>query len=375
MNSVHRSLGFTRRVALMAVVASAAVVGVGGGVPASAGPARLSTPVPAAPAAALVPPFEVATAIDNNDLWTLGNFPSRGNWDWHTGVAPGSSPAIASVPGGYELAVHTTASDDLWTIGFGGNRDWHLQVQPGTSPSIAALAGGGYEVAFQTSGGSLATVGSNGARVWSLGMMAATSPSITALRGGGTQIAFQSSAGTLWTVGDAGWKNWGIGMCRPSSPSIANQGQHGFEVAVDVTFVNCKDSLALQGLGQPSNDVWTVGTGGTRDWHTGLIVGTSPAITQLTAGGYELALPTNWTSAFLPNNADLWTIGDGGYRDWNTGIGRTTPSITSEPNNGFEVAVYPCGINQMWVLGTAVIKAYNIGHQPGNTASAPAITQ
>ena len=369
MSPAHLSFGFARRVVLMAVVASAAVVGAGGGVPASAGSARLSTPVPAALAAAPAVRFEVATANETNDLWTFGNFPSRGVWDWHTGVAPGSSPAIASVPGGYELAVHTTASDDLWTIGFGGNRDWHLQVKPGTSPSIAALAGGGYEVAFQTSGGSLATVGSRGTRIWQLGMMAATSPSITALRDGGTQIAFQSSTGTLWTVGDAGWKDWRIGMCHPSSPSIASQGQHGFEVAVDVTFVNCQEGHAT-----PSNDVWTVGTGGTRDWHTGLIVGTSPAITQLTGGGYELALPTNWRGAWDPNNADLWTIGDGGNRDWGTGIGRTNASITSEPNNGFEVAVYPSHLNQMWILGTAVNKAYNIGRQAGNTASSPAIT-
>jgi hypothetical protein len=125
MSPVHLSLGFTRRVALMAVVASAAVVGAGGGVTASAGTAQLSTPVPAALAAPAVR-FEVATASESNDLWTFGNFPSKGVWDWHTGVAPGSSPAIASVPGGYELAVHTTASDDLWTVDFGGNRDWHL---------------------------------------------------------------------------------------------------------------------------------------------------------------------------------------------------------------------------------------------------------
>jgi len=36
--------------------------------------------------------------------------------------------------------------------------------------------------------------------------------------------------------------------------------------------------------------------------------------------------------------------------------------------------VYPSYLNQMWILGTAVNKVYNISRQPGNTTSSPAIT-
>ena len=85
----------------------------------------------------------------------------------------------------------------------------------------------------------------------------------------------------------------------------------------------------------------------------------------MTPGPSASTRPTTWCPR---------TIGNAGDRDWGTGIGRTSPSITSEPNNGFEVAVYPSYLNQMWILGTAVNKVYNISRQPGNTTSSPAIT-
>jgi hypothetical protein len=51
-------------------------------------------------------------------------------------------------------------------------------MMAGTSPAITSL-GGGYEVAFQANTGSLWTVGTDSHGAWNLGMMAGTSPAIT----------------------------------------------------------------------------------------------------------------------------------------------------------------------------------------------------
>lgn len=53
-----------------------------------------------------------------------------------------------------------------------------LKMMAGTSPAITSL-GGGYEVAFQANTGSLWTVGTDSHGAWNLGMMAGTSPAIT----------------------------------------------------------------------------------------------------------------------------------------------------------------------------------------------------
>ncbi|GAA1900194.1 hypothetical protein [Lapillicoccus jejuensis] len=345
---------------------------------ASAAPAESTPPKPAnaaaVPKAAVTASttYEVAALSGQESaLYTFGTSAWRGQYNWQTGAAANTSPAVATVPGGYELAVHVNYQDDLWTLGAAGNKDWHVKVAPGTSPAIAALAGGGYEVAYQTSGGALAVVGTRGTKTYPLGMMPGTNPSIVALPQGGTEIAFQSNAGTLWTVGDAGGRNWGFGMCRTSSPSITTQGKASYTVAADITYTDCKDVLYSP---HPSNSVWTVGPGGVKDWKVGILQGTSPSITRLEGGGVELALATNFTGT--PPNADLWTIGAAGYKDWNIGVGKSSPAITAQPGGGYAVAIYPGYTNAVWVLNQQGLVATYFATRPAvATTSSPAITR
>ncbi|TQJ09280.1 hypothetical protein [Lapillicoccus jejuensis] len=365
------------RVLAVAGVLTTALAAVGG---AASATADTSTTQGAKPANAAAVPKAAVTASTSyevaslsgqaHDVLTWGTSPWRGQYDWQTGAATGTSPSIATVPGGYEVAVHVNYQDDLWTLGAAGNKDWHVTMAPGTSPAIAALTGGGYEVAYQTSGGALAVVGTRGTKTYPLGMMPGTSPSIVGLPQGGTEIAFQSNAGTLWTVGDAGGRNWGFGMCRPSSPSITTQGRASYQVAVDITYTNCKQPASGS---QPSNSVWTVSPAGVKDWKVGIYEGTSPSITRLEGGGVELALATN--TVFSPPNADLWTIGAAGYKDWNIGLGKSSPAITAQPGGGFAVAIYPGYTNAVWVLNQqGLVATYPIIGPATPTTSSPAIT-
>lgn len=122
----------------------------------------------------------------------------------------------------------------LWTVGSRGWTDWNLGVAPQSSPSIASLSGGGFEVAFQASGGDLWTVGSRGWTDWGVGVAPGTSPAVVALPGGGFEVGFQAYGGQFWTVGSGGWADWNLGMAAQTSPSISAPGPlAGKIIAVD----------------------------------------------------------------------------------------------------------------------------------------------
>jgi precorrin-6B methylase 2 len=77
-----------------------------------------------------------------------------------------------------------------------------------------------------------------------------------------------------------------------------------------------------------------------------MMPGTSPSITALTSGGYEVA--------FQANNGVLWTVGSGpgsNNEDWNLGMaGGTSPSITALHGGGYEVA-FQANNGVLWTVG------------------------
>ena len=284
--------------------------------------------------------YEVAFQANSGYLYTYS--PTHGALNWTQGMAPGTSPSIASVDGGYEIAFQANTGQ-LITVGAAGGTSWGLGMMPDTSPSIAALAGGGYEVAFQANTGDLWTVGAGGGSQyhgsWNFGMMARTSPSISGLIQGGYEVAFQTNTGDLWTVGaGAGSAGvaWSLGMMVATSPAITRLSAGGYEVAVQAN----------------TGDLWTVGVGGgSQDhgsWNVGMMAGTGPAITGLVAGGYEVALQTN--------TGVLWNVGAGsGSVNQNTGQGMapgTSPDCVGLANGGFEDA-FQANTGYLFVVGSA----------------------
>jgi hypothetical protein len=288
--------------------------------------------------------FENAfSGAGTTDLWTSG---TAGTQDWASTVASGTSPAVAAVAGGYEIA-YQTDDGDLAVAGTDGTEDTGLGMMPETSPSIHGLLSGGYEVAFQANTGDLWVTGTSwtgdtgqgmaagtspsitvtsssyevafqantgylytwnnltGPSYLGFGMMPGTSPSITGLWIGGTEIAFQANTGDMWVTGNAGTRDWGAGMDPASSPSIVVTGG-GYEVAFQTN----------------THDLWTLGTDGYDDWHLGMMPGTSPAINSVSGGGagYEIA--------FQASNGTLWNAGADGTGGNTYGLAPgTSPTI------------------------------------------------
>jgi len=128
-------------------------------------------------------------------------------------------------------------------------------------------------------------------------------------------MAFQANnTGNLWTVGSGGGSDnhgdWGLGMKAGTSPAITSLARGGYEMAFQAN----------------TGNLITIGTAGNKAWNLGMMAGTSPAITGLLGGGYEVA--------FQANTGSLWTIGSGAGSDtpgdWNLGMkGGTSPSIES----------------------------------------------
>lgn len=155
--------------------------------------------------------------------------------------------------------------------------------------------------------------------------------------------AFQANGGDLWTVGSAGWTDWHVGVASGTSPSVSGLPAGGYEVA-------------FQAYG---GDLWTVGTTSWTDWHVGIAQGTSPVIVGLPGGGYEMA--------FQAYGGDLWTVGTAGWTDWQVGIAPgTTPAIAGLPGGGFEVAFHSYS-GDLWTVGSAGWTDWHVGLAPGTS--------
>jgi hypothetical protein len=92
----------------------------------------------------------------------------------------GTSPSIAKLSNGTYQAAFQANSGTLYTWNSSsGTVNLGQGMLSGTSPSIAAV-GTGYQIAFQANTGELIAVGSAGNSNTGQGMKAGTSPSITA---------------------------------------------------------------------------------------------------------------------------------------------------------------------------------------------------
>jgi hypothetical protein len=190
------------------------------------------------------------------------------------GTPDGVAAFITGAGPGHEVAFQASTGH-LWVEGSGGTGDTGLGMAAGTSPSIAGLPGGGYEVAFQASTGHLWVEGSGGTGDTGLSMMAGTSPALAELPpgpnqwypSGGAVVVFQGSDGHAWYYSPGGSSSMGNStlMAPGTSPAIAPAPEVGGWQAV------------WQGA---NNHLWTTGAGPT---DTGLTMrpGTSPNITAL----------------------------------------------------------------------------------------------
>ena len=202
-------------------------------------------------------------------------------------------PAHAAAASGYEVAFQANTGM-LWVVRNGVGQNLGLGMKAGTSPAITALPGGGYEAAFQANTGDLWVVGNGVGQDLGLGMKAGTSPAITALPGGGYEVAFQANTGNLWVVRN------GVGAGPgPGHEDRHQPGDHR----------RCP-AAATRSRSRPTPA--TCGPSATAVGHElglGMMAGTSPAITALSGGGYEVA--------FQANTGELWTVGSAGStRTW-----------------------------------------------------------
>jgi hypothetical protein len=82
---------------------------------------------------------------------------------------------------------------------------------------------------------------------------------------------------------------------------------------------------------ESNNDqLWSVGCASCSNWYYGLMAGTSPAITMLPGGSYQIA--------FTANTGDLWSGGGWGGGDfWRHMTPGTSPSIAIT-SCGYQIA-------------------------------------
>ncbi len=191
------------------------------------------------------------------------------------GVQPGTTPAIAAVSGGYQIAFQAD-NHDLWTTGPYGTRNLHLGMKADTDPSITAVPGG-YQIAFQANTGKLYTTGKYGTHDLGLGMGRYGHPSIAAVTGGYV-IAFKANTGKAWLAGTTGHRDLGIQMdtYANESPSIAAHAT-SWEIAL------------MSNL----NEIWTATSTAQVDTRQVSADLTSPSITWAGTGGYDVSFVTN----------------------------------------------------------------------------------
>ena len=175
------------------------------------------------------------------------------------------------------LAVAVLASSALSSAAFAAHT-------PGGASAF--LSGGGDDIAFQANTKFLWTTSGPGTgQSLELGMKAGTSPAITALPGGGYEVAFQANTGHLWVVQNVPAQDLDLGMMTGTSPASPPCPAAGMRSRSRPTPATCGSSERRRpGPGPGHED------------------GTSPAITALPGGGYEVAFQAN-TGHLWPSSA------------------------------------------------------------------------
>jgi hypothetical protein len=100
-------------------------------------------------------------------------------------------------------------------------------------------------------------------------------------------------------------------MMPGTSPSVTALSNGGYEVAFQAN----------------TGHLWTVGSDPHGDWGLGMMPGTSPSLAGLSGSGYEVA--------FQANTGNLWTVGSDPHGDWGLGMmARTSPCLTAAYGGG-----------------------------------------
>ncbi|MGQ0826148.1 MAG: hypothetical protein ACT4OX_14145 [Actinomycetota bacterium] len=117
----------------------------------------------------------------------------------------------------------------------------------------------------------------------------------------------------------------------------------------------CRSPLARAGAFQANTtELWTTGSRGTVNTQLGMMPGTSPSITTLSGGGYQVA--------FQANTGELWTTGSRGTH--NLGLGmmpNTSPSITALAEGRYEIA-FQANTGALWAGGARAC-SFGLGMQ------------
>jgi hypothetical protein len=117
------------------------------------------------------------------------------------------------------------------------------------------------------------------------------------------------------------------------------------------TYTNEADAISGVNIGL-DHLIWTNSSAHT-DTGLGVAAGTSPSITALGDGGYEVA--------FRAANGHLWTAGEGGSKDWGLGVAPgTSPSIHALYPSGYGIAFNAAGTDHLWVANSSGA-AYDTG--------------
>jgi hypothetical protein len=292
--------------------------------------------------------YQVAYS-DGGDLWLAG--PASGA-DQNLGVAPGTSPAMARLADGtQEMAIHTSTGV-LWLDGPDANlAPAGASVATGTSPAVTGPDTGGFVAAWQGGNGDLWTYVPGGTPFdTTLGMAAGTSPTAAALPGGGWVIAFQAANGQLWLYSSdqAITGNQNVVLAPDTTPQVTVLGDGTPEVA-------------YQGA---NGNLWLAGADAAGDQRQPMMAATSPAIT--TADG-------NWQVAFQSAAGSLWLGNPAtGFTNWLIGMApATSPAITGLSGGGYEVAVVESTSGKLWTTGATGNQPRGITIAPGTS---PAIT-
>jgi hypothetical protein len=220
-----------------------------------------------------------------------------------------------------------------------------LQVATGTSPGSGGIDNSQQISQWTAAQGTDGALWINGSPYQpmtreTLGMAAKTSPSITA--GGG--FAFQSNASALWV----NHTNTGQGMRAGTSPSVLSNGTAAFQANTGHLMI------------------WYTGLGSGIDTGLGMAAESSPSITDLGGGAYEVA--------FRANTGHLWTYCScSGAHDTGLGVETgTSPSIADIGVAGWMVAFSSAGTHNLWTLtssGVATNRGVGI-----YSASSPSIS-
>jgi hypothetical protein len=315
--------------------------------------------VPAAPAVqAAAPPDAVITyESPTTRQWTLD---ADGPHLTPSAMEPGTSPAVARLfPGGVEMAF-VASSGLLWQVDPGGNgrsSGTGLPVAGGTSPSIAAGADPDWEIAFQGGDGHLWTVDSGGRQFQSPFTMApGSSPVVVYSFATRFEVFFAGLDGRLYQMDqfdNASQVPGAPGVAADTSPAAA------VDPSDDVQVTYQADDTRQVVLDPGRVPVETP---------SALEPGTSPAITALPGGGFEMA--------FVASDQFLWQVSPqgSGQRAGNGLMAApgTSPAIAADASGGWQIAFHSLGENALWVVNSngtqADTKLLMIG------ASSPAIS-